>query len=289
MSHVLTLVVDRDGTTLTDAIIARVRDAIQGGPPELLSPGEAADIPCRTPPDPALLAEAIGAAPVDTITTPRRNRRKGLLIADMDSTIVTTETLDEIAAYAGLKDEIAAITRRSMNGEVDFSPCCKRPASASPTTPNRSSPPLRAHRCATPICALFCSRKAIGRRSSWAWTDTSRVLDGCTLFRKRCGWVRTSGTWHEKARKGLRRPKRKRALEWHSCWRLKSRPSVENPRSRRFAGEAQNHKGPLPGSCGPAFDSLRRKQESRYQLADVDPAASTNAIPKGASPLAAGG
>ena len=120
MTHVLTLVVDRDATTLSDAIIARVRDAIQGGPPDNLSPGEAADIPCRGAPDPAVIQAALGAAAVDAITTRARGRRKGLLIADMDSTIVTSETLDEIAAFAGLKDKIAAITARSMNGEIDF-------------------------------------------------------------------------------------------------------------------------------------------------------------------------
>ena len=48
------------------------------------------------------------------------NRRKRLLIADMDSTVVTTETLDELAAYAGLREQVAAITKRSMNGEIDF-------------------------------------------------------------------------------------------------------------------------------------------------------------------------
>ena len=120
MTHVLTLVVDRDATTLSDTIIARVRDAIQGGPPEILAPGEAADIPCRGAPDPAVIQAALGAAAVDAITTRARGRRKGLLIADMDSTIVTSETLDEIAAFAGLKDKIAAITARSMNGEIDF-------------------------------------------------------------------------------------------------------------------------------------------------------------------------
>jgi phosphoserine phosphatase len=121
MSHVLTLVVDRTATTLSDAIIARVRDALKGGEADVLSPGEAADIPCPVPPDPALVEAALGDAPVDAIATKARGRRKGLLVADMDSTIVTTETLDEIAAYAGLKDEIAALTRRSMNGELDFS------------------------------------------------------------------------------------------------------------------------------------------------------------------------
>ena len=120
MSHVLTLVSDPAAHSLSPATIARVRDAVQGGPPIILAPGEAADIPCPALPDAAAIAAAIGSAPVDAITTKARGRRKGLLIADMDSTIVTSETLDEIAAYAGLKDEIAAITRLSMNGEIDF-------------------------------------------------------------------------------------------------------------------------------------------------------------------------
>jgi phosphoserine phosphatase len=120
MSHFLTLIVDRTATSLSDAIIARVRDAIQGGPPVILSPAEAADIPCATAPDAAIVAQALEGAPVDAIATKARGRRKGLLVADMDSTIVTSETLDEIAGYAGLKETIAAITRRSMNGELDF-------------------------------------------------------------------------------------------------------------------------------------------------------------------------
>ena len=120
MSHVVTLVVDRTATTLSDPIIARVRDAIRGDEADILSPGEAADIPCVTPPDPATIEAALDGAPVDAIATRARGRRKGLLLADMDSTIITTETLDELAAFAGLKEEISAITRRAMNGELDF-------------------------------------------------------------------------------------------------------------------------------------------------------------------------
>jgi phosphoserine phosphatase len=63
---------------------------------------------------------ALEGALVDAVVTRARGRRKGLLVADMDSTIVTSETLDELAGYAGLKEKIAAITRRSMNGEIDF-------------------------------------------------------------------------------------------------------------------------------------------------------------------------
>lgn len=121
MTHVLTLVAHREATSLTPAIINRVRNAVHGGTPTILAPGEAADIPCGHPPDMAAALEAIGPDPIDAIPTKARGRRKALLIADMDSTIVTSETLDEIAAYAGLKDKIAAITMRSMNGEIDFS------------------------------------------------------------------------------------------------------------------------------------------------------------------------
>ena len=120
MSHVLTLIADRAATTLSPALIARVREAVGGGPAHVLSPGEAADIPLPAPPDPAGLAAALDGAAVDAITIKARGRRKGLLVADMDSTIVTGETLDELADFAGLKEKIAAITRRSMNGEIDF-------------------------------------------------------------------------------------------------------------------------------------------------------------------------
>ena len=121
MEHTLTLIAPQGTGALTDALVARVREAISGGPAITLSPGEAADIPCPTLPDPDQVHAALDAAPVDAVAAPTANRRKRLLIADMDSTIVTSETLDELAAYAGLGEQVAAITRRSMNGEIDFS------------------------------------------------------------------------------------------------------------------------------------------------------------------------
>jgi phosphoserine phosphatase len=57
---------------------------------------------------------------VDVIVQPDSPRRKRLLVADMDSTIIGQECIDELADYAGLKDEIAAITERAMQGELDF-------------------------------------------------------------------------------------------------------------------------------------------------------------------------
>ena len=118
--HVLTLIADPATAPLTAPLLARVREAVGGGEPVLLSPGEAADIALPELPDPAVLAAALAGAPIDAIALPAAGRRKRLLIADMDSTIVTGETLDELADFAGLKAEIAAITMRSMNGEIDF-------------------------------------------------------------------------------------------------------------------------------------------------------------------------
>lgn len=57
---------------------------------------------------------------IDVFCTRTESRRKKLLLADMDSTIVTTETLDELADFVGLKEKVANITTRAMNGELDY-------------------------------------------------------------------------------------------------------------------------------------------------------------------------
>ncbi len=120
MTDILTIVAEREATSLTPALLNQIRNAVRGAPPVVLSPGEAADIPLSIPLDAAALQAAIGDKPIDAIVTKARGRRKALLLADMDSTIVTGETLDELAGFAGIGEKIAAITRRAMNGELDF-------------------------------------------------------------------------------------------------------------------------------------------------------------------------
>jgi phosphoserine phosphatase len=120
MRHVLTLVANMSAAPLNPGIIARVRDAVATGEPVILSPGEAADIPLTAVPDMDVVRAALDDAQIDAIVTMAEGRRKSLLIADMDSTIVTGETLDELADFAGLKERISAITARAMNGELDF-------------------------------------------------------------------------------------------------------------------------------------------------------------------------
>ncbi len=70
----------------------------------------------------AAFEDAIAAlgVPVDVFVQPEAARNKRLLIADMDSTMITCECIDELADYAGIKPEIAAITERAMVGELDF-------------------------------------------------------------------------------------------------------------------------------------------------------------------------
>lgn len=63
---------------------------------------------------------ATSGRPVDWCVQPDVGRRKALLVADMDSTIIGCECLDELADFAGLKTEIAAITEQAMRGEIDF-------------------------------------------------------------------------------------------------------------------------------------------------------------------------
>ena len=120
MTLILTVVAQREATSLTPAMLNQIRNAVRGAPPVVLSPGEAADIPLSVALDHTALRAAIEGKPIDAIVTKARGRRKALLIADMDSTIIQGETLDELAVFAGLGAKIAAITKRAMNGELDF-------------------------------------------------------------------------------------------------------------------------------------------------------------------------
>jgi phosphoserine phosphatase len=120
MSYIVILVASRQAGPLTEADAARAKDFCAGQHLVWLSAGEAAEFIVKNPPDPAQLKMVLSHKAVDVFVTRFRGRRKAVLVADMDSTIVTTETLDELADYAGLKNQISEITKRSMNGSIDF-------------------------------------------------------------------------------------------------------------------------------------------------------------------------
>ena len=67
-----------------------------------------------------LAVESFEDAPIDAVAQPAEGRRKGLLVADMESTIIENEMLDELADEVGIRDRIADITARAMNGDLDF-------------------------------------------------------------------------------------------------------------------------------------------------------------------------
>jgi phosphoserine phosphatase len=99
---------------------ALTRHAHVSGPPDWLAEASACDWPLSAGPADGLSA-ALDELGIDhALHRAGERRRKQVLIADMDSTIVQSETLDEIAGEAGIKDRIAAITARSMAGELDF-------------------------------------------------------------------------------------------------------------------------------------------------------------------------
>src|SRR6201991_736300 len=71
------------------------------------------------------LRAARGDLPIDIVVQPQALRRKKLFLADMDSTMIGQECIDELADYAGLKAHVAAITERAMRGEIEFEPALR--------------------------------------------------------------------------------------------------------------------------------------------------------------------
>jgi phosphoserine phosphatase len=93
---------------------------IDPGPAFWIDAEEACDLPITG--DPAAARRALeGLLPaVDAIVQPAARRRRRLLAADMDSTMIAVECIDELADFAGVRDEVAAITEQAMRGEIDF-------------------------------------------------------------------------------------------------------------------------------------------------------------------------
>ncbi|AXS41300.1 phosphoserine phosphatase SerB [Breoghania sp. L-A4] len=132
MTHVVTLVSSPAKPAVDAALAARLRGLLpNAGTPRVLADEIAADVPFSpTAADdlPAIedrLRDSLNDAPVDLYVQPEAGRRKRLLIADMDSTMIGQECIDELAAELGLKERIAAITERAMRGEIEFEPALR--------------------------------------------------------------------------------------------------------------------------------------------------------------------
>jgi phosphoserine phosphatase len=123
MRIALTLIAGDGGVDLSYPAAAVAGGLAIDAAPVWLAAGEACDLVFDAS-DPTAVAETarkvVGATPVDVIVQPAADRRKRLLVADLESTIIENEMLDQLGVILGIGARIAKITRRAMNGEIDF-------------------------------------------------------------------------------------------------------------------------------------------------------------------------
>jgi phosphoserine phosphatase len=116
---IATLIAAPEG--LDASLVENLRNAWGGGDAVWLSPGEAAEFSLEEKPGNLWeVWDDLQKLGVDLAVQPAGGRRKRLLIADMDSTMIRQECIDELADEAGVGAHVAAITARAMNGELDF-------------------------------------------------------------------------------------------------------------------------------------------------------------------------
>jgi phosphoserine phosphatase len=119
----MTLVSGPGERGLPDVVAALAATLPPAAPPDWLAPGAACDLALAEA-DAAggerAARAAIGGAAIDVLVQPVKGRRKRILVADLESTIIENEMLDELAEFVGLRAHVANITRRAMNGELDF-------------------------------------------------------------------------------------------------------------------------------------------------------------------------
>lgn len=117
--HIATLIA-KPGA-LDPELAQALRNAWGGGDLVWLSPDEAAEFALAQVPDTAPASwTALQDQGVDLVIQPAQGRRKAMLLADMDSTMIEQECIDELAELAGVGAQVRDITARAMNGELDF-------------------------------------------------------------------------------------------------------------------------------------------------------------------------
>ncbi|MBQ0823386.1 phosphoserine phosphatase SerB [Microvirga terrae] len=127
---VATLIADPSRPALTDKVLALAATSLgQETERSVLARGIAADLIVPAPAEAraveAALRRALDDRPVDIVVQPLATRRKRLFLADMDSTMIGQECIDELADYVGLKREVSEITERAMRGEIAFEPALR--------------------------------------------------------------------------------------------------------------------------------------------------------------------
>ncbi len=130
MSLVVTLIVNPAESELDSTAVDAARAMLPSpAHAEWLSEGVAADISFSSNEDLRTISdrlrEGLRELRVDVVVQPQIDRRKRLLLADMDSTMIGQECVDELADFVGLKPQVSAITERAMRGEIEFEPALR--------------------------------------------------------------------------------------------------------------------------------------------------------------------
>ncbi len=129
LSLVATLIANPAKASLASALGIKASSAVNATGLYWLADNIACDIPLpsgiSSEEADALLRDTLDGAPVDVVVQEQERRRKKILIADMDSTMIQQECIDELAEEAGLREHVAAITARAMNGEIAFEPALR--------------------------------------------------------------------------------------------------------------------------------------------------------------------
>jgi phosphoserine phosphatase len=119
--YIVTLLSNPKNPTLTPATVEALRNAWGGGDAQWLAPDEAAEFAVETVPENRWdVWSDMQSMGVDMVVQPAAGRKKKMLLADMDSTMIQQECIDELADEAGVGERVKDITARAMNGELDF-------------------------------------------------------------------------------------------------------------------------------------------------------------------------
>ena len=118
---IATLLTNPNTPVLDRVVVESLRNAWGGGDAIWLDPGVAAEFAVESMPDNRWQVwDGLQSIGIDLVIQPAVGRKKWLLIADMDSTMIQQECIDELADEAGVGAHVAGITARAMNGELDF-------------------------------------------------------------------------------------------------------------------------------------------------------------------------
>ncbi|PZQ49327.1 MAG: phosphoserine phosphatase SerB [Rhodovulum sulfidophilum] len=156
----------------------RAAGGVLGAPRRLAA--SAVEVEVETAPEAGAFETAAADISIDANVVPAEGRRKRLLIADMDSTIIGVECIDELADFAGVKPMVAEITERAMRGELDFEAALRARVALL-----RGLPVSALEECYAARVHLNPGARALVRTMTALGADTALISGGFTFFTSR--------------------------------------------------------------------------------------------------------